>query len=1583
MFHFAALQEVEAIIIQFIGQEHQLLIGVRFKYAEQLGAILAERARHERDKLAAARAASEQPFSSQTNPSPNLNSNASSARSSSQSVQKTDEGVVITGLGLSSGGRVDVNTAPVYGLNAVLSGLGLTGGYGQAKAPEPTVERNMDESAGVDAQPSDASPAQPAKVQSPSQPFQQAPSPDADAPQAMDAAHAEHPAESQASQPAPTHIASQPMDVAPPLSLAPLLPTSPTPIRRHTDYHSSRDKLERITEYRSICPSAGPSALAAKYRQHQARPVSAAEDAKAFAIVGEIEPPAVRRMNEALEKLERENWLQRMRENAERKAQPRSAVQAAVKVELKAQGTTLCEETIAAAAARDEFQRTHYGFLPNPERGRGTLLPRSTEEKNDWLRANLTEHASYADEEEKAFSACYYRRCTWFREDYLFRDLVKRIYPSFGTPPLAMSSLGATLAQYYNCHVERIDIKASTWNNQPHAHRPWSPGMGSFTAACVRFLWFAYPQVIAEEDKRGILRVCRYAVRCGIQYFAGKEAELGHTTEDELADWVAQMEVERGQESQSRVGEAQMDSPGQSEGANGEGSAEGSEGIHIDVDASRDGGSNEVNRSLVDIRESLNSVDNNEGNGDDAQIGPGDEVQHAAVDQDQSSCMDEGNKGQGQDEGQSHGALEESGTSGSSSTADKRADNVDAASPRDADGKQMDEDDCADSFAEGASKGAPESQQNASQAQSTEGGKKRSAAPTQAPFRGPWNKGLKNGLTDEGIPYERKRAQTKCSIASIGLRAETKRTAGSMPKLTLRSGEKDSNTNEVRSGISASSLRARRDRAVRMLGPQPKKPVEGDVEAMSVTPRYVDGSRRSITAPGGAKLPLSSLSSSSSSASSAFFSSPPLSDAFPTSVTALHGWGDGRESLMGPEMPWEDPRICSFCHSNIEDAVTGGSLSFHDGGVAHVNCLRWSAEVSEQDHSLLKVNQARKRISTSTNCSLCLKKGGTVGCYQKTCKRSYHLRCAFAAKCALLEAEYCGKSNRSGLQRKRQPRRDEDSDSEDGGYEIHTLCVCPEHIPAIDQRRLNRTWRPQNPCRMILLDADSETTENVSEKLSSSGSRVGQNYAARAGACTVLNIGTPRIDLPGFHTQHHIFPHRYSSARIFWSTRSPMQRTLYLFEILCEGDFDGKNISLADALYSAPPNEEGAAAAMGGPMSPVRSLAMEAGGSSPGCNPMSPGGFGGAHTHRGILLSACPVFRVVAMDCIEVPATEVSPGGTKHILACDGVPIAGMRPGGIILARDIDVAYATITSAVRRINKRAPNVVPRKHHCTYGLNACQFFGLGIPGVKRAIELMPESTAAMIAVPPAPQYVPCYRLPTSTDVNITQQQQVSAKVPQRPSVNGCARADGIEVQSKPASGVRVTRILAKAAEAQGPEAETQPETREDEASENRRETEYHRQRYFELASAYLRDPNARLEVRKSHIHNWGLFTRTVFDKDDMMVEYIGEKIRQAVADRREAKYEEEGVGSCYLFRLDKDDIVDATRTGGMARFINHCCEPNAYARIVCADDDGLDKHIVITAARDIQVCSFSIVHLRRILSFNLFINRLSLFLPTHV
>lgn len=79
------------------------------------------------------------------------------------------------------------------------------------------------------------------------------------------------------------------------------------------------------------------------------------------------------------------------------------------------------------------------------------------------------------------------------------------------------------------------------------------------------------------------------------------------------------------------------------------------------------------------------------------------------------------------------------------------------------------------------------------------------------------------------------------------------------------------------------------------------------------------------------------------------------------------------------------------------------------------------------------------------------------------------------------------------------------------------------------------------------------------------------------------------------------------------------------------------------------------------------------------------------------------------------------------------------------------------------------------------------------------------------------------------------------------------------------------------------------------------------------------------VKRSAIHGWGLFTKEDIGKDEMVIEYLGEIIRNRIADEREKKYTERGLGSVYLFRLNKDYVVDATMKGNVGRFINHSCD----------------------------------------------------------
>jgi len=87
----------------------------------------------------------------------------------------------------------------------------------------------------------------------------------------------------------------------------------------------------------------------------------------------------------------------------------------------------------------------------------------------------------------------------------------------------------------------------------------------------------------------------------------------------------------------------------------------------------------------------------------------------------------------------------------------------------------------------------------------------------------------------------------------------------------------------------------------------------------------------------------------------------------------------------------------------------------------------------------------------------------------------------------------------------------------------------------------------------------------------------------------------------------------------------------------------------------------------------------------------------------------------------------------------------------------------------------------------------------------------------------------------------------------------------------------------------------------------------------------------LKFAKSGIHDWGLFAMEPIAADEMVIEYVGQMVRPVVADLREAQYEATGIGSSYLFRIDLDTIIDATKCGNLARFINHSCNVS-YLRL---------------------------------------------------
>lgn len=73
---------------------------------------------------------------------------------------------------------------------------------------------------------------------------------------------------------------------------------------------------------------------------------------------------------------------------------------------------------------------------------------------------------------------------------------------------------------------------------------------------------------------------------------------------------------------------------------------------------------------------------------------------------------------------------------------------------------------------------------------------------------------------------------------------------------------------------------------------------------------------------------------------------------------------------------------------------------------------------------------------------------------------------------------------------------------------------------------------------------------------------------------------------------------------------------------------------------------------------------------------------------------------------------------------------------------------------------------------------------------------------------------------------------------------------------------------------------------------------------------------KIVLRPSAIDGLGVFSLEAVNEGEPILEYTGEVVRLSVADIREHEYEKGGAaGDCYMFRVDKDFVVDATTKGG--------------------------------------------------------------------
>ena len=107
----------------------------------------------------------------------------------------------------------------------------------------------------------------------------------------------------------------------------------------------------------------------------------------------------------------------------------------------------------------------------------------------------------------------------------------------------------------------------------------------------------------------------------------------------------------------------------------------------------------------------------------------------------------------------------------------------------------------------------------------------------------------------------------------------------------------------------------------------------------------------------------------------------------------------------------------------------------------------------------------------------------------------------------------------------------------------------------------------------------------------------------------------------------------------------------------------------------------------------------------------------------------------------------------------------------------------------------------------------------------------------------------------------------------------------------------------------------------------------------------RNKRRRIAVHNSSIHGRGVFALRRIPKGVRIIEYKGKLITDKEADRRYSRMHANSPHTM-LFSLDGGLVIDATRRGNSARWINHSCASNCEI-----EEEG--HRIFIDARRDIR------------------------------
>ncbi|CAL2036560.1 unnamed protein product [Caenorhabditis brenneri] len=125
-----------------------------------------------------------------------------------------------------------------------------------------------------------------------------------------------------------------------------------------------------------------------------------------------------------------------------------------------------------------------------------------------------------------------------------------------------------------------------------------------------------------------------------------------------------------------------------------------------------------------------------------------------------------------------------------------------------------------------------------------------------------------------------------------------------------------------------------------------------------------------------------------------------------------------------------------------------------------------------------------------------------------------------------------------------------------------------------------------------------------------------------------------------------------------------------------------------------------------------------------------------------------------------------------------------------------------------------------------------------------------------------------------------------------------------------------------------------------------------QAMFSAYQQMRREWKDRVLLARSQIAGLGLYAKKAISMGEYIIEYKGEVIRSEVCEVREKRYIAQNRG-VYQFRIDENWVVDATMSGGVARYINHSCDPNCSTEILPTGGGPSNQKIIIMANRPIS------------------------------